>query len=602
MLKFVLFSLIAVNIFSTDFPLLDFKQAWVLPEGAKIENDTLVINGNPGEYLRANLAVPADAFGSKPFYIIGEIKIFNVKPGKASYHAPKFKIIDKDNPQFYIANNISAGGSFSEWTPYSLKCTLKPEYQTRTLLIEIAMQECEGTFFIRNLAFSLNPPEVKYVFPFALPVDPVCRLEINTRNKTPFNNNLLGCNEQFTGDPEFGYDQERIENIISATRLPLLRFPGGTVANWYNWETDMFKMLPGDSKPPHGDLQKKFGYPDYERICKKYHITSIQVFNILFDTPEYSAKRLEFLKKSGLVIPWIELGNENYAEKQQSKEVNSVATYMEKCKQVTATLKSIDKNILCAVNIENPNSENWTLPLSKEKFYDAVVIHPYIYIGVKDKELDLNTSRIMLSSYSMLYKELTDCEKIFNGRPFLLSEWGLLAPPQISFNMLGALGTADMFNAIIEFSEKGMVKMASIHILFGGFMGLYHHQDGNINKRPYAFMFDLMIKSFLDSELFQAHSAGPMLADNLPAVQAKAAIGKDQVIRVYAVNKTPAETRLDLLLDGKKFSGNFTRFTYAEKDPAAVMIYPLAADAVTASREKGLIRLPPYSINCVELR
>ncbi|MBN8216337.1 MAG: hypothetical protein J0L75_06820 [Spirochaetes bacterium] len=531
----------------------------------------------------------------------------NIVCGSAPYHAPKFKIYQVDNPGVYQANNLSSGGSLAGWTPYALKYRIEPDKPTREMTLEVAVQCCKGTLRVCNLSLAFEPPAPSQAFPYTVPTKIEASISIASAERRPFDPNLLGVNSHFASDGHLSYSHPEVQALIARWRVPLIRFPGGTVANWYDFTTDRFKFPPADEPfPPRGwnaSPTRDFGFPAYATLCKQHGITSIQVFNIIQDSPEQSAERLRRLKASGIRVPWIELGNENSDAHQRGSAMPDLAAYIAKTKAICRALKAVDPQVLLAVNIDHPKDE-WAKALAKESYFDAVVMHPYVFLGEKDfaGAIDPMMLRTLLAAYRIEVGQLGAYREIFGRKPLLLSEWGVVVPGSLQFNMATTLATADMFYAILDAAEEGPVQMASLHIFVGGFMGLaYAGKGGHLQKRSYGVFYEMLLEACLDADLYLARSASPELAPGLPALQARALLGKDGKRRLWAVNKCPVAGTLQVSVDGQPYAGAWRASQYSQTNLHLRMEYPLDTDPRTTTVGSGVISLAPYSLSVVTL-
>ena len=132
-----------------------------------------------------------------------------------------------------------------------------------------------------------SPPESQYEFPFAIPADNTCSINLNSGEVSTFKNDLLSVNSHFCwagyswGDSEVG--------DIFRERLPLknLRFPGGTVGNFYDWETDGFYndewtfLSPSRKKLYESGF--RFDIDGYAEVCKSTGASSTLMFNVIQD-------------------------------------------------------------------------------------------------------------------------------------------------------------------------------------------------------------------------------------------------------------------------------------------------------------------------------
>ena len=209
-----LFFVVGVSHAEEKLPSVDFSnKTWNIDKGITITNGILTIEGNPEEYRKATITIPAEILGNETFYIVGEIKMRNVKLGNIVYKAPKFKIYLGEK---YLARNV-AEVDIPEWSTYSLKYKIPQGKKTENLIIEIAMQNCTGIFQVRNLKLSFHPPKSDLSFPFPIPEDLSCTVNVNTKKYKKFNNNLLGFNAHFMApkiDRSIGYGNDGVQKVI----------------------------------------------------------------------------------------------------------------------------------------------------------------------------------------------------------------------------------------------------------------------------------------------------------------------------------------------------------------------------------------------------
>jgi len=158
------------------------------------------------------------------------------------------------------------------------------------------------------------------------------------------------------------------------------------------------------------------------------------------------------------------MGNENYFSGQGYGNVNSMEKYIEHTRALSNGLKEIEPTIKTAVNLNHHDwtEGSWNLALSKESYFDAGVIHPYIQ--TETFLLNNYSAKIMLCAYKTTREKIEQYETYFD-KPVLCTEWGILSENAPS-NFIQALAVADMFLAFVEGSEKGVVQQAGIHMFY----------------------------------------------------------------------------------------------------------------------------------------
>ena len=209
------------------------KPGWKLTKGASIDNGILTIHGASKQYRKATLLIPISELGTEHFFICAKMKTENMQRGKRGFEIPKIKIYYQGADDTRKTSRL-AMESTPGWITLSLAYRANMGLNCKNLVLELVMEGCTGTTQFKDLRLSRTPPPVEQKFPYAIPENASCRLHINTTRKRAFNNHLLGLNSHFVGiNRRLSYADERIQKLIKNIRVPLLRFPGGTVSHWY---------------------------------------------------------------------------------------------------------------------------------------------------------------------------------------------------------------------------------------------------------------------------------------------------------------------------------------------------------------------------------
>ena len=612
-LLFYILFLIAVvmpvmnQIFADALPELSFDQVeWRNSEGVRLVDDVLSIDGHADHYRRAVVSVPAKAFVHQTFFYIVQIKLDDIAFGTARYMRPKLKIY-QDGKKHYQARNIQ-GIIPGSWRTVSLEYRVKPDQHPATLDFELGVESCQGKVLFRRPQVVFNKPQLPFIYPFEKPEKPVCRLSIDTNKSMPMNHQLLGVNQQFVWCP-VGYEDAVIGDFLAKLRPPHLRFPAGTVANFYDWKTDGFAI----PEPYHGRHnrwlvqriadQYRLGFEGYSRLCRQLDISSQLTFNVMTDSVASSVARLQNRLDAGLKIAHVEMGNENCYPDQNGGLIPDVQSYIAHTRQLSAALKQISPDISTAVNISG-NLNEWDRAIAQADYYDAVVMHPYLQ--VHSSIVDDETVSLMLGAYAHFNDEIARYQSLFGSKPLLLSEWGIDGKPAGSDTVLAGLALADMFMAILEHAEKGLVKEGCLHLLISShkdasLLFRYDPKSKQVIQSRRGVIYRMMLDTFRDSQVFAAQSDSPLLRPGLPSVLARAVRKKDGKLLVFAVNKLDVACPLELRIDGEQFAGGYTLHSYTETDTVGEAWYPLVTKATESLSGLGPIVVPPFSVNVIVL-
>ncbi|MCF6175308.1 MAG: hypothetical protein L3J71_06045 [Victivallaceae bacterium] len=596
---------------------VDFKKDLLgLKNNARIENDTVILKGAPDKYSKATFKLNRSLVGSDTFYLIGDVKLKDAEPGALSWYTAKLQVIYNNGKKNIYRGKKLYEGTIDKWMPLNLKVKIPANVKAKTFTVEVGMQNNIGTFYVKNIRLSKKPFNQNPVFTFPLPKQLNAGISINTKQKKKFNNSLLGLGANFMGvrPNKYQWNSPEIIKLVKKIKVPLLRFPGGTVANYYDFQSDMF-AIPSDIKQRKSYVKawrkmqksgRKFEFDAYAKLVKALSIKSILVFNVRDDSIKRHLARLNNRLASGIDIALIELGNEMYLKQNLGGFTKNVTEYINRCNLIYKALKKQAPHISYAPNmVKVTNDKAWNKPVLEKTQRDAMVMHPYVSISYKNEPMDWVLMRSLLFSYSRLGKMLKAYDKSSIKDPLYLTEWGNLCSPIIGRSHLAALTTGDAFLNIINYSEKGTVKVANLWVLFGGYMGLYDMDQSNgdiIKTGGMATVYDLLIETFLNSDIYASKTTSYMLGQELPAINARATVNAAGEIKIFAINKTPMIGNFSITIDGNKYSETAKIKTYTRKDVIKPATFPLNKKLVTEKSVSGRIELPPYSVNVITIR
>jgi hypothetical protein len=133
-------------------------------------------------------------------------------------------------------------------------------------------------------------------------------------------NDFFGFNGQNTNETGFGYDNPAVVNSLSLVHASTLRFPGGTVANYWDWKNGNY-IEPISPATGCFGLPSDFGstFPqnnntlaNFKNALNKTSAKPIWTLNLLTDDLASQLSMLSEAKCLGLPVEYIELGNEFY--------------------------------------------------------------------------------------------------------------------------------------------------------------------------------------------------------------------------------------------------------------------------------------------------
>ncbi len=434
------------------------------------------------------------------------------------------------------------------------------------------------------------------------------RLEVNTRNTQPLRQALHGFNtNMITGD--YGYLDPNFVELTKALAPKTLRFPGGTVGNFYHWEVGGFfenemtstlnTKLNQRNKGNYVKLQKrrdgKILFDDFMQLCNTLNITPVVVVNLWTGSPEESAAWVGYAKDKGYQIQHWELGNEYYLPHYFNK-YPTAGTYIKAAKRHAAAMKAVNPDIkvsVCATPI-GFHKEGWLVKVQQRKwdqalaadasFFDAYTVHVYAYKAVRKVEIDEMRRYLMGWIHFAVPEALEYYEKLFPNKEMWLTEWNIANPAnRVANTQLHAMYAGDFFLKTLAMPN---VRQANFHVIAGvgkGFPvfspitpmnpksfwkygGEPDSDFGNTIRRAAYPVFQLIGEAFAqaDTQFDISIQNQPSLAGALeyegkriPGIQAQVVGGKDaKSVIVLVSNRTSEQHAAQIFVNGKHYTGD----------------------------------------------
>ncbi len=242
------------------------------------------------------------------------------------------------------------------------------------------------------------------------PLHPVT-LNIGSSEAKLINKKILGVN--CSTMHAFPSNNKAYMDLIRNLNLGLVRYPGGTWANYWDWEKGTWiddsilkKSMP--SRQYNGKRIKLIDHLNkffngsrnvdvFMEYANKINSSPVWIINVETGTAKMAADWLKYnMEKKYPVENW-ELGNEHYLKAHRKKM--DLPEYLKRSKKISWEMKKVNKKIKLAINAnpyrlvsknvkENKDVEGdywitftsnteWDQKVAMDKFYDAIVVHDY---------------------------------------------------------------------------------------------------------------------------------------------------------------------------------------------------------------------------------
>ncbi len=442
------------------------------------------------------------------------------------------------------------------------------------------------------------------------PVPGRLHLEINTRNTQPLRQALYGFNtNMMSGD--YGYLDPDFVELTKTLAPKTLRFPGGTVGNFYHWKIGGFLeeemastlnlKLNQRNKGNYARLQRrrdgKILFDDFMQMCNTLNITPVVVVNLWTGSPEESAAWVRYAKDKGYGITHWELGNEYYLPHYLNK-YPTPAAYIKEAKQHVTAMKTVNPNIkvsVCATPIAF-HKDGWLVKTQQRKwdealaadtsFFDAYSVHVYAYKAMRKKEIEEMRGYLMGWIHFAVPDALEYYQKLFPNKEMWITEWNIANPAnRVANTQLHAMYVGDFFLKMLTMPN---VTQANFHVITGpgkGFPafspvtpvnpktfwkygGEPQTDFGNTIRRAVYPTFQLIGEAFAqaDTQFTLSIQNQPSLSGaieyagkQMSGIQAQAIGGEDAKRLVILVsNRTGEDHTPQLFIDGKRYKRDIT--------------------------------------------
>jgi hypothetical protein len=482
---------------------------------------------------------------------------------------------------------------------------------------------------------------------------PRVTISVSTAKAHVLAKDVYGTNSLFNTGP-IAYTNPGLAKTFSELGARVIRFPGGTPANFYNFKTG-YHDVPDirQSKRHHQQIKNA---NTYTRLTKgdiggyrTEHFLEFQkrtgadvslVLNICTQDSQYTREWLTFLREKGLQVKYIEVGNEIYFGIYKNLII-SPDDYIQKAKAHVKVAKEIfpDARIGAVVSSHSytndsfvdqvesrPNTSRnhiWDKTIAKADFYDAIVIHMY---GSPQLSPDLPFDKH--PAYSTIYRNcmshddfqygrtIAYLKRTFPGKAIWVTEYhvggfaGNLRKSRLRHSPLGVLYACNFF---INLAATPDVELGAYHSFAqmvrmetdskrGRVASRYHHDVPVTTANYSGFKFfseavgesDRIVRNTITGG--DHYSATGKYKGRFPELNSVTMLGAN-VGWVFIVNKFGKTHTVDDILINDRPRTRISEVVILKPESG------LDAERVIAKSETPRLplKLPPYSITKVKL-
>lgn len=286
--------------------------------------------------------------------------------------------------------------------------------------------------------------------------------------------------------------QSLTQNAISKLGLTQVRFPGGTVGNYYDWSQfapDWQVILHDptvpdfvqDSKPYFDFHIQELSPTTFAPILKSLGKDITYVVNFSHNSNAEIIHGLEQLKNQNIDVKRIELGNELYFRDIPSLTEN---VYLNRAEDITTRAKQLWPTVKTAVVIdplywESRLAKGWEIP--NKPWYDAVIIHAYSPVfGFNDARYttwvtgDTNNSESRRYAFAQFIQNI---KSNYPSKELWLTEWDIseISTARKFANTYNQ--TYYVYDFILGLLEYPIITVANHHALNNTFLPKSDIQD-----------------------------------------------------------------------------------------------------------------------------
>ena len=319
------------------------------------------------------------------------------------------------------------------------------------------------------------------------------QIYIDSESAVPLRKELYGFNtNMMSGD--YGYLDKDFTALTETLKPSSLRFPGGTVGNFYHWDisgfyedemnTTLSTQLNKRNRGNFNKLRKKrngiISFDDFMKLCNDLKIKPIIMVNVWTGSPEKSAAWVRYAKEMGYNIRHWELGNEHYLHHYLNR-FPTVQDYIQTAKKHALAMKAVNPQIklsVCASPVAFHNEgfllatrqRKWDKGLAENTsgpsdWYDAFSVHVYAYKAIKDIEIEKMKAYLFGWIHFGIDAAMEYYDELFPNKEMWVTEWNIANPAnRVANTQLHAMYVADFFMKMLSIPK---ITHANFHVITG---------------------------------------------------------------------------------------------------------------------------------------
>ncbi len=348
------------------------------------------------------------------------------------------------------------------------------------------------------------------------------------KNTIAINPKIFGINIGFAFARELDKDSGFVQ-LLRNMHPVSLRFPGGTVANWYHPNLPVYGYKANEIIPSLGGLyqiqskREENILSNFIRLCKSVNCGAVFCANLLTGTTDETLYVIDALKKNNIPIFGVELGNE-FCLLPYRKQFPDAQTYIDKIKKTAYAIRQKYPELRIAVisgdavdaksNDERSKfMRNWSLGLSNQNFYDGYVWHFYASCTPCDK--DSYFDNVFINNLAQLAPYVTN--KLYNvgmnylpiygkERKLWITEWNISNGDFLDNTFVQGAYVAENFLYMIELNTKynNYIELTNLHAM-DGLINIYKGKQspvlsiGNDNATVQYFAFKFLASTLTEN-------------------------------------------------------------------------------------------------------
>lgn len=307
----------------------------------------------------------------------------------------------------------------------------------------------------------------------------------------PLNTDIFGINIGFAFKRELDKDSGFVQ-LLRDLHPATLRFPGGTVANYYHPNLPVYGYKLGEFPPGLGTLyveqsnRKENILYNFIRLCKLTGAKAVFCANIFTGTTDETLQVISELKKNGVPVAGVELGNE-FCLAEYRKQFPDASVYIRKVKATALAIRAKYPDIRLAivggdgVALQDMNGRSkfmrgWNQAMAKENFYDAYTWHPYQECSACDGDayfdnlFTRNLQTLAPQQTNYLFQLGMNLAAVYGqNRKLWLTEWNIGNMNYLDRTFMQAAYVSEYFLTLLELNSRynNFFELTNLHAIDG---------------------------------------------------------------------------------------------------------------------------------------